>query len=105
MIATNFMAGLRIMAGLSSAEWVQGLYGVMLFFGAVALYMTRPKPSQGRSDPVLAGVGLGLSDHAQAERAIDALESIARDMRTLADTRVAGMDQKLDALLSKLAAR
>jgi hypothetical protein len=90
------------MAGLSSAEWVQGLYGVMLFFGAVALYMTRPKPSPKHTDPVLAGVGLGLADHDQAERAIDALDRIADSLAVLADRRQASMEGKLDSLLSRL---
>jgi len=84
--------------------WVQGLYGVLLFFGAVAMYLnSRQRPSNTqRVDSVVAGVGVGFVERETSERLIEAAERIAVATETLADRRQASIDEKLDALLDQL---
>lgn len=84
--------------------WVQGLYGILLFFGAVAMYLNsrqRPSTTQ-RVDSVVAGVGVGFIERETSERLVDAAERIAVATETLADRRQASIDEKLDVLLDRL---
>jgi ABC-type Na+ transport system ATPase subunit NatA len=81
-----------------------GIYGVLLFFSAVAMYINRrpAEPPKQQIDAVTAGIGMGFVDRVTTDRMLTALERIAVAVEKTYDLRQAHMDEKMDQLLERL---
>lgn len=91
---------------IADGVWVQGIYGVLLFFGALAMYLNRPKappPANSSSTrSIISGIGAGWTEVEATERFLAMIERCTKSLETLADKKQNEVTEKLDELLRQL---